>query len=164
VAELAARQPGLVSRLVLEDPPWKEDRDESLAILQQRREGAHAYLNSLATMTDREIRELGRNQHPDWHDLDIADWVISKRQVRVEAAGDLDFSGWSAVIDRIDCPTLLIHGDANRGGIVTPALAERLALSNARITACLVEDSGHNIRRENFPRYAEVLGEFLTSS
>ena len=162
-AELAARHPGLVSRLVLEDPPWQEAPEESLALSQQRRDGARAYLNSVTTITEREIRVLGHSQHPDWEDTDIADWVVAKRQVRVEAVFSLTRSSWSDVIDRIGCPTLLIHGDPARGGIVTPALAERVGTSNGWIVTCSIENSGHNIRRENFARYSEVLGAFLTS-
>jgi pimeloyl-ACP methyl ester carboxylesterase len=162
-AELAARHPGLVSRLVLEDPPWKEGRDESLAVSQQRRDGARDYLASLTTMTDLQIRDLGRSQHPDWGDTDIADWVIAKQQVRSEAADSLGLSSWQDVIGRITCPTLLIHGDPGRGGILTPALAERIAALNGCIATCSIEESGHNIRRENFARFSEVLSAFLTS-
>lgn len=162
-AELAARQPRLVSKLVLEDPPWKEAQDEPVGISQQRLDGVREYLASLTAMTDQEIRELGRSQHPDWDDSEFTDWVIAKRQVRVEAAGSLGQSSWRDVIDRIECPTLLIHGDPARGGLLTPVLAERLAALNGCVTTCSIEGSGHNIRRENFARFIEVLSTFLTS-
>lgn len=162
-AELAARRPDLVSRLVLEDPPWKEVADDGLAMSQHRRDEARDYLASLDAMTDQEIGELGRRQHPDWEHADMVDWVSAKRQVRVEAAGCLGLSSWQDVIDRIECPTLLIHGDPARGGIVTSDLAERLAAVNGSVTTCSIEESGHNIRRENFARYSEVLVAYLTS-
>jgi pimeloyl-ACP methyl ester carboxylesterase len=163
VAELAVRHPNLVSRLVLEDPPWKEAQDESPEMSHARRDGVREYLAKLTSMTDSEILDLGRSQHPEWDDVDFDDWVVAKRQVRVAAADSLGLSGWQDVIDRIECPTLLIHGDPARGGILTPALAERLAALNGRVTTCLVEESGHNIRRENFERFSEVLRAFLTS-
>lgn len=159
--ELAGRRPELVSRLVLEDPPWRDEFDEPGATEQQRRDGARAYLESLTTMTEDEIRELGHRQHPEWGEVDIADWVISKQQVRVEAAKSLGGSMRPSVIDEVQCPTLLIHGEPTRGGLLTAAVAERLMATNDGVTACSVEHAGHNIRRENFERYVDVLGAYL---
>ena len=162
-AELAARHPESVSRLVLEDPPWRDGLDEPGPTAQERREAASTYLEWLTTLSEQEIRELGHRQHPEWDDADRADWVVSKQQVRVEAAMSLGGPMSSEVIDDIRCPTLLIHGEPARGGLLTAAVAERLMATNDEVTACSVEHAGHNIRRENFDRYVEVLGAYLTS-
>ena len=164
VAELAATRPDLVSRLVLEDPPWRDGPDEEAASVRLRRGEVRDYLRSFAGMTDVEIMKLGHRQHPDWDDIEFPAWIAAKRQVREQAADGLGLAGWSGVIDRIQCPTLLVHGDPDRGGIVTAALARRLADENDRITAHEIEGTGHNIRRENFDRYIEVVGEFLRST
>ncbi len=112
-------------------------------------------------MTDDEIGQLGFAQHPSWHELDRPDWVASKRQVRVEAADGLGIAQWTRLMDRITCPTLLIHGDPERDGILTPALADRLARMNPHLTTRSIEGAGHNIRRENFASFLAALGEFL---
>jgi pimeloyl-ACP methyl ester carboxylesterase len=160
-AELAGRRPELVSRLVLEDPPWRDAADDSGVTAQQRREGARTYLASLTTMTEQAIRELGHRQHPDWGAVDIADWVVSKQRVRVEAAESLGGPMQPDAIDTLRCPTLLIHGEPARGGLLTADLAERLAAAHDGLTTCSIDGAGHNIRRENFERYVDVLGAYL---
>lgn len=160
-AELAADHPDLVARLVLEDPPWRvadpDGREASPAELDDVR----AYVRSLGEMTDAELLELGHEQHPDWPEAEFPAWVTSKRQVREPAVDALEVASWSDVIARIGCPTLVIHGDPGRGGLVTPDVARRVADAHRLVTACMIERAGHNIRRENFDRYIEVVGEFL---
>ncbi len=160
-AEMAARYPDLVARLALEDPPWRETEVEAEQTAQRRLEGVRAWVASLADMTDDEIEQMGFEQHPSWDHLDRPDWVSSKQQMRVEAADGLGIVSWTRVIDRIACPTLLIHGDPGRDGILTSALADRLAAMSPHVTTRSIEGAGHNIRRENFESFIEVLGEFL---
>jgi pimeloyl-ACP methyl ester carboxylesterase len=160
-AELAASRPDLVSRMVLEDPPWSDAQNDAGESARSSRDDVRAYLKSLAAMTDAELLELGRTQHPEWHEIEYPAWVASKRQVREQAADSLGSAGWSDVIDRIECPTLLIHGDPERGGIVTPELAQKLADSNHHVSAGAIKNSGHNVRRENFDRFIELVGQFL---
>ncbi len=160
-AEMAARYPDLVARLALEDPPWRETEVEPEPNAQRRLDGVRSWVVSLADMTDDEIGQFGLEQHPSWHHLDRPDWVSSKRQMRVEAAAGLGVVQWTRLIDRITCPTLLIHGDPERDGILTPALADRLARMNPNFTTRSIEGAGHNVRRENFASYIEALSEFL---
>ncbi len=163
-AGMAARYPNLVSRIVLEDPPWRNDGGDSDVVLQERRDGVLAYISSLSAMTADEIAALGRRQHPEWDDLDRPDWVVSKQQVRAEAADALEPKPWLAVVEQIQCPTLLIHGDPDRGGLLTPDLADRIAGINARVMVRGVEQAGHNIRRENFAAFTDTLSAFLKSA
>lgn len=163
-ADLAMRHPALVSRLVLEDPPWQGDEGQSDRAAERRRSGIRNWLMSLTELDEVAIRNLGREQHPDWDDLDRPDWVASKQQVRPEAADSLGSMSWTHVVDRLACPTVLIHGQPERGGLLTPELVGRLAEMNPLITVSSIEGAGHNIRRENFESFITALGAFLRRS
>ena len=160
-AHLAADHPELVTRLVLEDPPWRAADDA--ADRTRDRDEVREYLLSFADMTDEQIDSLGRLHHPDWDEVDRPDWVDAKRQLRVEAADQLQPAPWPDIVDRIECSTLLLHAQPGRDGIVTPEVARRAFDHNPRIVVRAVAGAGHNIRRENFTDFMASVREFLRS-
>lgn len=159
MADVVATHPGIAARLVLEDPPWSTARTE--AAMAERKEGVRAFVRSLAVMTDGEIERLGRSQHPDWPDDEFPAWVDAKRGLRLEAVDALVAADWSTVVAALDCPTLLVYGEPERGGIVTAEVAGRAAAANPLVRAAHVADAGHNIRRENFAGFIGVVRAFL---
>ena len=64
-------------------------------------------------------------------------------------------------IAKIAVPTLLIYGEADRGGLVTPEFAAEASAINANISSAQIRGAGHNIRRENFPAFLSVVRAFL---
>lgn len=164
MALLASREPDLASLLVLEDPPWTAER-ESVGLTEsetsQRRRDIASWLASLPTMTDADMVELGRTQHPTWPAEDRPAWIESNQQVRVEAADSLDPGAWGPIVDAITCPTLLLHGEAEHGGLVTTEVAARVAARNPHITTDAIAGAGHNIRREQFEQYLDTVSGFL---
>ncbi len=165
-AQVAVARPDLVSALVLEDPPWRDEHedardgdgtsdDSSGAVL--------SHLQSLAAMSVTELEELGRTRHADWPAREYPAWVASKQQVRPEGATALDVVAWGPVVRAIPCPTALLCGDPGRGAIVTPEVAQRVVASNHRLLAHRIPDAGHNIRRENLPAFLDVVRGFMAS-
>ena len=112
-------------------------------------------------MSDAEIVALGEREHPDWHDEDRPAWVASKREVRLVAGASVGMRHWGDVVPQIECPTLLVHGDPDRGGIVTVDVVRDVEASNSLVSSRFVEAAGHNIRRENFARFVEIVLPFL---
>ena len=161
VAEFAATHPGRAGRLVLIDPPWTADREVDGDVRDVEREAIRGWLSSFAAMTDVDLAGLGRQQHPDWPDAEYATWIESKRQVQPDAADDLSTVGWSSVVASIDCPTLLVHGEPDRGGIVTDDVAQRVAELNDRVSCRRLDGTGHNIHREDFEHFIEIVRDFL---
>jgi len=161
VAQFAATHPGRADRLVLIDPPWTADREVDGDLRDAEREAIRGWLSSFAVMTDDDLAALGRQQHPDWPDAEYATWIESKRQVQSEAADDLSTIGWGSVIAAIDCPTLLVHGEPDRGGIITDDVARRIVELNDRVINRPIEGAGHNIHREDFDSFIDVVRAFL---
>jgi N-formylmaleamate deformylase len=163
VAQFAATHPGRAARLVLIDPPWAADREVDGDLRASEREAIRGWLGSFADMTDTDLAALGRQQHPEWRNTEYDTWIESKRQVQPGAADDLSTIGWGSVVAAIDCPTLLVHGEADRGGIVNDDVARRTVELNDRVTSRKIDGTGHNIHREDFEAFIGVVREFLSS-
>lgn len=161
VAQFAASRPHEPSRLVLVDPPWTADRESDGDLRVAEREAIRGWLGSFDDMTDGDLVALGRQQHPDWPDVEYPTWIESKRQVHANAADDLGGIGWGALVESIECPTLLVYGRADRGSIVTDAVAARTCQRNARMSSVRVDTAGHHIHREDFDAFIAVVSEFL---
>ena len=161
VAEYVAGGPARASRLVLVDPPFRAESEIESAGMAEIRPAIRAWLASFADMSIDEIAEIGRAQHGDWPAEEFPTWIESKTQVRPEAAADLSGAPWSPTVRAFDCPTLLVHGDPDRGGIVTPAVARRVGELNDRVTVSAIDSAGHNIHREDFDRFIRVLRDWL---
>ena len=161
VAQFAATHAGRADRLVLIDPPWTADREADGDLRDAEREAIRGWLSSFAAMTDADLAALGRQQHPDWPDVEYATWIEAKRQVQPEAADDLSTIGWGSVVAAIDCPALLVHGEPELGGIVTDDVARRIVELNGHVINRPIEGAGHNIHREAFDAFIDVLRAFL---
>jgi pimeloyl-ACP methyl ester carboxylesterase len=161
VAQFAASHPHAPARLVLIDPPWTTERETDGDLRAAEREAIRGWLGSFGDMTEAELAALGRQQHPDWPDDEFPTWIEAKRQVHDNAADDLGGIGWGTVVAALECPTLLVHGLTERGGIVTDEVAARVCELNERVTSACVDDAGHNIHRENLDAFLDVVRPFL---
>jgi pimeloyl-ACP methyl ester carboxylesterase len=157
-AACAAANPGLVARVVLEDPPLLPPAEPSE--VERRRARFRKQVEKLRAMTDAEITAMGKALSPDWHDDEFPAWTAAKRQVDPEALPAFD-APWQASIAAIAVPTLLIHGDPDRGGLVTPVIAAEAVGLNAQVEAVRIAGAGHNIRRENLPDTLSAVRGFL---
>lgn len=164
MAEFVASHPGVASGLVLVDPPWSANQELDGTVPDDRREVVRAWLASLSEATEQELAELARQQHPDWPDAEYPTWIESKQQVRPEAADALDALGWGSIVPALDCRTLLLHGDVDSGGMVDDAVSRRVGELNSLVTCQRIGGAGHNIHRENFIDFIDVVAEFLRST
>ena len=71
---------------------------------------------------------------------------------------------WRDIVRRITCPVLLITADPERGGIVTPAVAEEAAHLWRTGRIVHIPGAGHNIRREQYEPYRAAVSAFLTET
>ena len=166
VAVLAATFPELVTCLVLEDPPW---RDVNVAMENRQREQWVAdFRQRLAAdkkMSQKEIAEEGRRANPTWSEEEFEAWSAAKLQVSEDVVESRASSRvpWQSIVPELQCPTLLVTGDPDLGGIVSPDVAAQIAQMNPNIRVAHIADAGHNIRREQFERYVQALSTFFAA-
>jgi pimeloyl-ACP methyl ester carboxylesterase len=112
------------------------------------------------SMTIEQITQLGKERSPGWHDDEFPAWAASKLEVDFEVSF-FDPEPWQNYMPLITVPTLLMYGEEGFGGIVTKEIAAEVRSLNPRITTTQIDGAGHNIRRENFDDYMQVVRSFL---
>jgi len=160
-AAYASAFPDRVAMVVLEDPPLALTGDA--AAQADRRKRFLMQVAAFQTMSDADLAALGEATHPDWLDGDRPAWIAAKRQTDPRALPSFPVS-WTDTLSRITAPTLLIYGEAARGSLVTPALADQAMRLNPAISAAPIVGAGHNVRRENFQDYLAAVRGFLRAA
>jgi pimeloyl-ACP methyl ester carboxylesterase len=157
-AAYANAHPGRVSMVILEDPPFLPPMDPAAADARSRK--FREQVERFQSMTEADIASMGQTSSPGWHQDEFPAWAAAKRQVDA-GAWPVYATPWQAQIDRIAAPTLLIHGDANLGSLVTPAIAAEAVSLNPNVQAVRIDGAGHNVRRENFADFLSAVVAFL---
>lgn len=160
-ARYASAFPDKVSRVILEDPPLAPPPDA--AKMERWREGFRQQVQAFQTMTTAQIVAMGRKASPNWHEDEFPDWAIAKQQVDPDAVL-FETEPWQTYLARITAPTLLIYGQPELGGLVTPQLAKEAKALNRQIRAVQIKAAGHNTRRENFSDYLAAVQAFLSEA
>lgn len=169
-AQLAASRPDLVRAVVLEDPPpgapTAVRQDETRPAPDEPR-SAPAWLTDLRALDLPARIAQGRASDPDWAEDELEPWAISKAQVNPHLF-DLPFQDARPLTDllaEITCPVLLIHGDTDRGSLISKEYAERCARAAAgEFRAAHIANAGHSVRRDNRAQYVEELTTFLKTA
>lgn len=65
-------------------------------------------------------------------------------------------------MSRIECPSLLITGDAELHAIVTPEIAQEAALIWRNGEVVHISGAGHNIHRDRYDETMTVVQAFLS--
>lgn len=158
VADFASAEPGKASKVILEDPPFLPVLPP--AVVDIRREKFRRQVEAFGRLSHADIVETGKASSPLWHADDFPAWATAKRQVDPEAY-PVFRTAWQDPIRRIAVPILLIHGDADRGSLVTPQQAREAEAINPGLAAVHVRGAGHNVRRENFAGVLAAVRAFV---
>jgi pimeloyl-ACP methyl ester carboxylesterase len=171
VAAMTVQYPHRASCIVLGDPVWFDEqtpngrRQVDLSPGQRQRQVAQwrAELRDLKSLTREEVVARGRENHPTWDEAEFDIWAEAKHQVSLRAANFVkhQLPLWSHIAPRIPCPALLVTGEPRLGAIVTSRVAREVAKLNGLIRTVRVNGAGHNIRREQFDRFVQVVAQFL---
>ena len=164
---LAGTNKDVPGAILLEDPPawWMATWDTSPAS-EERQAQMRTWLSELKRKTREELIAEQRAATPNWSEAELgprADAklrfspnVLSIFNPRTAATFD-----WPAVLRRITCPALLITADPAQGAIVTEESAAALQALVPQLRIAHIPQAGHNIRRDQFDRYMEVVRAFL---
>jgi N-formylmaleamate deformylase len=164
---LAGLYPATPARILLEDPPdfWLMARAEPPRSTEQR-PGPEAWLGALKGKTREQLIAEARAQNPAWSEAEFEPWADAKLRFSLHAVQGIFAAitqpglDWSATLQRITCPALVIQADPTRSALREEGLAALQALV-PQLEAVTIPGAGHNIRREQFARYMEVVCAFL---
>jgi pimeloyl-ACP methyl ester carboxylesterase len=171
-AAVAGTLPERVRGVVLEDPPWRDGPWQPTPQAHAAR-GSRAmlgspewvaWIRSVKTMSPEQRREVAERERGDWPAEDRPHWIEAKAQFNIDAFTSPsvpDMTRWREAVRAIQCPTLLITGDVERGAIVTPEVAEEARGINPKVRVVHVPGAGHNIRREQYAPLLSAVREFL---
>ena len=160
---LAGAYPDVPRAILLEDPPawWMATWDTAPAS-EERQAQMRTWLSELKRKTREELIAEQRAAMPNWSEAELGPWadaklrfspsVLSIFNPRTAAAID-----WPATLRRITCPALLITADPAQGAIVTEESAAALQVLVPQLRIAHIPEAGHNIRRDQFDRYMEVV-------
>lgn len=150
-AALAASRPDLVAALILEDPPPR-----------LRASGLPAWLAKARALPLEDCVAHARAANPTWPEDELPMWAQSKHDFdpRYCDRPAAQRPTLLELVGRITCPTLLLRGEPELGGLVDDATAADLVASaGGPLQDVRVDGVGHNIRRE---ARAEYLRQVLT--
>jgi pimeloyl-ACP methyl ester carboxylesterase len=162
-ATAAATYPDLIGYALLEDPPWREEREQSPQDREKFMAEWHANLMAQKAKSQTDIAAAGQVRSPQWDLIEFEPWSQAKLQVTpvVLQPRPTNQPSWQDSISKISCPTLLITGDPDLGAIVSAETAHSVTAQNDKIQSVHIPGAGHNIRREQFDQFLVAVTSFL---
>ena len=162
---LTAEYPGLVEAAVLEDPPWywPLSPEEDAAKQRQNYELMRARIEERRALPAEELWKQGLVANPTWAPEEFDAWVLAKQQVVPQVAEFvlLNDRTWPQQVAAYSVPVVLIYGEPERGGLVSPAIAAEAKGINDLVLPRQIPGAGHNIRREQLVEFRASVREFL---
>ena len=158
--EFGIEHPGLVRRLVLEDPPDSQGGPSGYAGVAREVEEGVARAKEDPDAAARSTRA----ENPSWTDEDVANDVAGDLACDAGPVATMVRDGLRpdlpAMIGALETPTLLMLGSGDRGSVMLEP--DRTAVAAAlRNGAVEVLETGHCVHREDFEGYVRGLGRWL---
>jgi len=157
----------LPQAIILEDPPafWRAGPPSQAEL--EMRAGMRTWFHELKRKTRDDLLEIARSENPTWSEAELGPWADSKHRFSLKitqmlGAQETVPGNFPALLKQIACPVLLITADPQQGAILTDEDVAELQKSVPHLKRQHIPGAGHNIRREQFSRYMEVVNTFLT--
>jgi pimeloyl-ACP methyl ester carboxylesterase len=163
--QLLADEPELAASGVLEDPPIRLGDASSTAPgrVNPRQAIRQVVLDAQARGREAAIAQ-GRVASPTWAEEEFGPWADAKVHVSMHFL-DAPFASraqeWRTLVPRVKRPLLVVTSDPELGGIVTPEAAREAVQLLPTLRVVRLSGAGHNIRREQFDRFAATVQQFL---
>ncbi len=162
---LAGLFPELPRAILLEDPPpfWcpvplvVQDNDI--------RNGLESWIDGNKRKTSADLYAEGRT-NATWSEAELEPWVNSKHRyspkiVELVHPEDMISIGFPNLIQNITCPVLLLSSDKQMGAASSSKEIEKLKPWIPQLKLAHVAGAGHNIRRDQFEGYMQIVNQFL---
>ena len=168
--DFGARFPELTRALILEDPAWflpKEPVEPApKSPVQPVESDWDRFMKIAHTLSIEEIEARCRKNDPQWPEVEVYPWALSKQQFDPNFLAARSFRtrpDWRETAAKIQSPVLLITADVERGAIVSSEAAQLATQLNPRIQVAKIANAGHSIRRDNFADYIAAVRKFIAS-
>ena len=121
------------------------------------------WITGIKRKTAEEMIAEQRTANPGWSEAELGPWADAKLRFSINALNRSDAApvDWAVLLRHITCPALLITGDPARGAMVTEEGAAALQALVPHLCIAHIAGAGHNIRRDRFERFLEVVRPFL---
>jgi N-formylmaleamate deformylase len=159
---VAALYPDKVRALVLEDPAWLDSAPDADNI--KNSEKWCADLRQQQSLGRDGLIETIQTEQPGWHAEELGPWADGKLQMSEHALREIILHighNWRAYVAQIQCPTLLVTGDVERGIIINPTLAAEVSALNSLVREARIAQAGHSIHRDQFEASMQQIQDFL---
>jgi pimeloyl-ACP methyl ester carboxylesterase len=158
--KLGTEHPGLVRRLVLEDPPDSKGGSSGFDGVAQDVEAGVARAKKDPEAVARNLRA----EHPSWTDEDVANDVAGDLGCDAGPVAEMVRNGLRldlpAMIEALEVPSLLVLGSEEIGSFMLEP--ERTTVAEAlKNGAVEVLETGHSIHRDDFAEYVSLLERWL---
>ena len=165
---LAGLNSDIPRAIILEDPPafWRTRPPTQEELEFQA--GMGMWFQEIKRKTRDELFESVRIENPEWSEAELGPWADAKHRFSLEITRMLDSQkavpeNFPLLLKQIVCPALLITADPAKGAILTDEDLAELKGLVLHLKREHIPHAGHNIRREQFSRYMEVVNIFLNS-
>ena len=127
--------------------------------------GIHKWIQTVKRQTPEEMIAAQRAQTPNWSEAEFGPWAEAKLRLSLNVLnrGAVTPIDWPTVLPQIICPALLITADPEQGAGVTAERAAEMQTVIPQLRVMHVPGAGHNIRRDQFDRFIEVVRPFLAT-
>ena len=159
---LAANYPELVRAAVLEDPPLMTP-EAAAALAEAAEDQAQSYPDFRAMSVEQRLA-TAKTMNPNWHPDELPPWAESKAQFDPainQYIWSIMDNHWDEVMERIECPTLLVTGNPAAGAIVTPEVAQDATRLLKKGQVVQITGSGHSVHRDAYEPTMQAVREFL---
>jgi N-formylmaleamate deformylase len=159
--------PDLPRAILLEDPPPFWMSSEASVQNDEHFQGFSGWIASNKRKTRDDLLAEVRAQNLSWPEAELEPWVNSKHRFSLNIIGlinppDMVSIGFPTLLKRITCPALFISADPVRGAASGEKDIARIKEFIPHLQVVPIANAGHNIRREQFARYLEVVQQFLS--
>lgn len=165
---IAAGYPHTVSKLILEDPPLPEmPANVPQEVIEREQYAWFDWLRELKKMDRAELIAKCHADSPHWSEAECQAWASSTMEASPrlwEQPGLYREEEWRATMRKLSCPTLLVYGDPERGGLVDAALASEVVGLLNYGEAAYVFGAGHSIHRDEHDAFMAEVNAFLQST
>lgn len=161
-ADFAAEYPELVSVLVLEDPPWSNQRVTKKQFEATMQEWKKRNL-SAKEKTLKNLVKLKKKEAPNWEEAILKEWAQSKHDMDPNFFDYYPYQqrNWQRTAAAIYIPTLIVTGDVTLGAIITPALGVEAVQILKKGEFGHISAAGHCVHYEQYQPYLRMVELFL---